>query len=811
MRSEDEETFLHGAQTKTAFRIDLEVRARRNTIRVTAADDAAMGVGDGARSAAIAGGDESLALLARARDDAPDVERGDATTRQHPERRRGLLRATTTWATHPIVVATMLTLGVCGMVAREEMLAKQSDAGAFVRVAHEIWLGSEVPGVKRMIFERNRRVLEAAGWEMRLWTEGDINERNFPITLATLERGRAFHQLTGSNVYSMLVDLMKYEVLFRHGGLYLDTNVELFKDITPLFHKTLRANKEVFMVADPGDSRFFSAGIFGALTPGASVFRSLFNDTSSDGYLQNIDFGKRCIANAITGPVWLSHIIRANDLRDTILRLDRDVAYPLGCGENEFDTCVKQVTHEDAKNDPGMRWMMNNGKAVDGSDLDGTKSSFTKYVTQTWRRVTSGNDDWNPLSLSNALVEEADGTFWKTTLPCTSIASAYPQSYAIDHFSFHGASWQDGCTNQERQAMVVEWLEKNIPADEDLVHKWALSFVRVLSSEATSSLVTRVRLHETEGVYKKARLVLASSPLRGGASLLGEALATSSNHPTSSTLWERDGQVRTDSFFANYITLGDWWSVDELPDKDDETSWRSKLRKYLQDIGVKDATIDASLTYPGEFVNEVLSRAWEAGVDKVYVSIIGAHIHSTPETSKHSEDVLSAILDAATEDPVLLCLSRENKLDMYASSMRAVNGDAPFQQIREAAEPFDAENITARDPNVTSANVRVKFIEKTFRNLIREDKRWYEATASVLRAHQRECVNLTYETDLANVDALTRTISKLHDDFDLDLNADALRLLKLERVNAFVSASDFENAGELSAHARQFLRPPPHT
>ena len=531
-------------------------------------------------------------------------------------------------------------------------------------------------------------MLEAAGWEMRLWTEGDINERNFPITLATLERGRAFHQLTGSNVYSMLVDLMKYEVLFRHGGLYLDTNVELFKDITPLFHKTLRANKEVFMVADPGDSRFFSAGIFGALTPGASVFRSLFNDTSPDGYLQNIDFGKRCIANAITGPVWLSHIIRANDLSDTILRLDRDVAYPLGCGENEFDTCVKQVTHEDAKNDPGMRWMMNNGKAVDGSDLDGTKSSFTKYVTQTWRRVTSGNDDWNPLSLSNALVEEADGTFWKTTLPCTSIASAYPQSYAIDHFSFHGASWQDGCTNQERQAMVVEWLEKNIPADEDLVHKWALSFVRVLSSEATSSLVTRVRLHETEGVYRKARLVLASSPLRGGASLLGEALATSSNHPTSSTLWERDGHARTDSFFANYITLGDWWSVDALPDKDDETSWRSKLRKYLQDIGVKEATIDASLSYPGEFVNEVLSRAWEAGVDKVYVSIIGAHIHSTPETSKHSEDVLSAILDAAAEDPVLLCLSRENKLDMYASSMRAVNGVAPFQQIRADCRAF---------------------------------------------------------------------------------------------------------------------------
>ena len=77
MRSEDEETFLHGAQTKTAFRIDLEVRARRNTMRWRTAYDAAMGVGDGARSAAIAGGDESLALLA-----APEAEQFIEPARQ---------------------------------------------------------------------------------------------------------------------------------------------------------------------------------------------------------------------------------------------------------------------------------------------------------------------------------------------------------------------------------------------------------------------------------------------------------------------------------------------------------------------------------------------------------------------------------------------------------------------------------------------------------------------------------------------------------------------------------------------------------
>ena len=112
--------------------------------------------------------------------------------------------------------------------------------------------------------------------------------------------------------------------------LYLDTNVELFKDITPLFRRTVREKKEVFMVADPGDSRFYSAGIFGAPTPGAQVFEKMLNSTN---YLRGIDFGKRCIANAITGPVWLSHVIRANTLDETILRFDRDVAYPLGSRE----------------------------------------------------------------------------------------------------------------------------------------------------------------------------------------------------------------------------------------------------------------------------------------------------------------------------------------------------------------------------------------------------------------------------------------------------------------------------------------------
>ena len=74
-----------------------------------------------------------------------------ARARQHHRRasgrrrRRGVARAVDA-LTHPIVTAVLVTLGVCGMIYRQEALARQGDDAAFVRVAHEIWLGSEVPG-----------------------------------------------------------------------------------------------------------------------------------------------------------------------------------------------------------------------------------------------------------------------------------------------------------------------------------------------------------------------------------------------------------------------------------------------------------------------------------------------------------------------------------------------------------------------------------------------------------------------------------------------------------------------------------------
>ena len=81
-----------------------------------------------------------------------DVERANgARAGQHHRRapgrrrRRGVARAVDA-LTHPIVTAVLVTLGVCGMIYRQEALARQGDDAAFVRVGARDLVGERGAG-----------------------------------------------------------------------------------------------------------------------------------------------------------------------------------------------------------------------------------------------------------------------------------------------------------------------------------------------------------------------------------------------------------------------------------------------------------------------------------------------------------------------------------------------------------------------------------------------------------------------------------------------------------------------------------------
>jgi hypothetical protein len=90
----------------------------------------------------------------------------------------------------------------------------------------------------------------------------------------------------------------------------------------------------------------------------------------------------------------------------------------------------------------------------------------------------------------------------------------------------------------------------------------------------------------------------------------------------------REDGARADAFFVTYITLGDLWSHGAFHDvKSDSNSWQARLRKFLNESGVSARAIDEAHVDPAGFMDEVLSRLWELGIDTVHVMLTNMQSH----------------------------------------------------------------------------------------------------------------------------------------------------------------------------------------
>ena len=82
------------------------------------------------------------------------------------------------------------------------------------RVLHRVWVGSAEMPAAHVAFGRELERLHP-DWETRLWTDADLDA--LEVTAAERARARSASELS---------NLVRYEVLRRHGGVYLDTDVE---------------------------------------------------------------------------------------------------------------------------------------------------------------------------------------------------------------------------------------------------------------------------------------------------------------------------------------------------------------------------------------------------------------------------------------------------------------------------------------------------------------------------------------------------------------------------------------------------------
>lgn len=89
---------------------------------------------------------------------------------------------------------------------------------------HQIWIGSQMPARERELSETWK--LHNPDWEYKLWTEKEIDE--FGLT------NRAAYDT--SRNYGEKSDIARCEILYREGGLYVDTDFECFKPFDVLHH-----------------------------------------------------------------------------------------------------------------------------------------------------------------------------------------------------------------------------------------------------------------------------------------------------------------------------------------------------------------------------------------------------------------------------------------------------------------------------------------------------------------------------------------------------------------------------------------------
>jgi hypothetical protein len=120
------------------------------------------------------------------------------------------------------------------------------------RVLHRVWLGDAEMPEAHVEFGRTFERLHP-GWEMRLWTDGALDA----LDITDSERARARSPAELSNV-------VRYEVLSRFGGVYVDTDVECRR----CFHDLLRG-VDAFTGLQPSGS--VGAGVLGAV-PGHRAF-----------------------------------------------------------------------------------------------------------------------------------------------------------------------------------------------------------------------------------------------------------------------------------------------------------------------------------------------------------------------------------------------------------------------------------------------------------------------------------------------------------------------------------------------------------
>jgi len=208
--------------------------------------------------------------------------------------------------------------------------------GGIPKIIHQIWIGNSDPPKLNLLYMNTCNDMK--GWEYKLWTDKDITKKNFPLTYNIIQDiiqvGIDDNKI--NKKFAQVADLMRLEILFRNGGVYIDTTAECLKNFDTLFDN----EDYTFIVSneDPcgfdcvnSEGEYYISNSFIASSKRHPVLRNLL----SVGRLKKIDIYSYKI-NKETGPYYLGRHIQKIMKKHHITMIPSDLIYPTRY-ESEYD------------------------------------------------------------------------------------------------------------------------------------------------------------------------------------------------------------------------------------------------------------------------------------------------------------------------------------------------------------------------------------------------------------------------------------------------------------------------------------------
>jgi len=202
--------------------------------------------------------------------------------------------------------------------AHNVMIIKLSEKPRIPKIIHQIWIGKEVP--KEFLEFQKSWKEHHPDWEYRLWTQHNIpfNElRNYDL-------------IKDSSNLGEVSDLVRLELLYKFGGLYVDMDTECLRA-----HDILHHAYDFYMCLQPLDSGLvqLANSPIGSI-PGHPILKEMIEEVRRRSFMaehkKNIPFK--------TGPVAVTQAFLKKAHKDGFIdmALPTSFMFPLKCKETEI-------------------------------------------------------------------------------------------------------------------------------------------------------------------------------------------------------------------------------------------------------------------------------------------------------------------------------------------------------------------------------------------------------------------------------------------------------------------------------------------